>query len=533
MIYGPGDVFLSIAFDTNNVGDVDLFLHLGNHTNELWWELFSKDDLNPPTTLPNWTPIELMYNTSGTNLIWFTPIGTNALSGFFRAVGGNTVVGIAPDIYEHDPKEPCSSEGSPTVGKFDLSITPAVPYDMLVRYSISGSAANGVDYVTNSGSFLVASNTTSAVIEIVPLFDTIIEFSESVTFTLTINTNVTSGGYLIDPSKPAATMWISDCSNYLQVAAINLVSPAGIDYHPVQQKLLFGVNLDTNGETNNLAVLGTNGLVARWSGIHGMAEERKLLTVKSTNNNLGLVVGDVLFNTANAGELGWLSANGSVSNLSWCVLTNETDLLEGSIWIDQTGIFGNNLLAVSGFGFVVGGTRGLWSIPAKTNTVQLTRIPTFHLEGLLSLSNNAQFGPWAGKLLSADEDKGLIYAFDTNALATPFRLDIGVDKLLLIPTNQDVYCVFYDDSDHDSGKILKLSRDTLTSYVGDILAEQAGEVDSPPQFAAPKLFVNHWDSGIGNFSVRRINLPDCLSGVGHFEGITFAPVDIPAVAPCP
>ena len=58
--------------------------------------------------------------------------------------------------------------------------------------------------------------------------------------------------------------------------------------------------------------------------MHGVKEERNPLVIQATAN--GFTSGDVYFNTANPGEIGWLSANGTVSNLTWCVLTNEAGL---------------------------------------------------------------------------------------------------------------------------------------------------------------------------------------------------------------
>jgi hypothetical protein len=97
-----------------------------------------------------------------------------------------------------------------------------------------------------------------------------------------------------------------------------------------------------------------------------------------------------------------------------------------------------------------------------------------------SLPDEATYGPWAGKLLTADEDAHLVYAFGKDASPAKYSLGISPDKLLVIPTNQDLYCVFYDDLflGATQSLILKLSRNALTNYVGSILSEQAGE-DSP------------------------------------------------------
>jgi hypothetical protein len=61
----------------------------------------------------------------------------------------------------------------------------------------------------------------------------------------------------------------------------------------------------------------------------------------------------------------------------------------------------------------------------------------------------------------------------------------------------------------------------LQPFIGDILVEQAGE--TPGDEAA--LFILRWDSGLGDFQVRRIPLPIEIGG--HLEHVTSAPLDIP------
>jgi hypothetical protein len=251
----------------------------------------------------------------------------------------------------------------------------------------------------------------------------------------------------------------------------------------------------------------------------------------------GFTNGDILFNTTTNGQIAFLSADGTTSNLNWCVLSNqfdvETDPVQGSLWVDQTGIWSNNLLAVTGFGSgVPGTTRGIWRIPSPTNPVQITRILTDHLEGLLTLSNNLAYGPWSGKLITADEDKHLFYAVDTNGIVTPFDLAIAADKLMIIPTNQDLYCVYYKDpaGQHDQGMILRVPRELLTGYTGAFLAEQAHEAVSEP-IPGPKLFIIKWNAATTQFDKWAISLPDILAQSGHLEGATFAPIDIAPLAP--
>jgi hypothetical protein len=432
------------------------------------------------------------------------------------------MVGIALDREQHSAVEPCSTDDLGIVGAFDITVIPTLPYDLQVAYTISGTAINGTDYTNLSGTVTVPASNSTAQIFIQPKFDPVPDFDELVTLTL-----VLTNGYLIDSLHPSATMLISECTNAFAIVATNVPFPSGIDYHPPTQKLILGVNLDLGGLPFNFASYGTDHVLTNWSGVSGIGTELKPLIVKATA--YGFTNGDILFNTTTNGQIAWLSADGTISNLNWCVLSNqfdvEADPVQGSLWLDQTGIWSNNLLAATGWPVPQAGTRGIWRVPSPANPTQIQRIESFHLEGLLTLSNNADYGPWSGKLLTADEEQHLFFTMDTNGIVTSFDLGIAADKLLIIPTNQDLYCVYYNDSQHDQGMILKVPRALLSRYAGAFLAEQAGEAQPEP-FPGPKLFIIEWNPATSRFDTRAISVPDSLAQSGHFEGVTFAPIDI-------
>jgi hypothetical protein len=113
------------------------------------------------------------------------------------------------------------------------------------------------------------------------------------------------------------------------------------------------------------------------------------------------------------------------------------------------------------------------------------------LEGVISLPNNTnQWGPWAGKILTGDEDYGILY------------------------TIEDLYVCDYYNS-----RILKLSRSLFSNYVGDLLITQEGGVGSIPA----ELFVVNWDGT--NFISREINVSAYTT---ESEDATFAPLSLPS-----
>jgi hypothetical protein len=342
---------------------------------------------------------------------------------------------------------------------------------------------------------------------------------------------------VVDPAFAAVTILISDPYTNLFETVATLDGPIGIDYHAPSNSLIVSYNYDggqpysfaqiyTNIVVTNSVVV-TNVVITNWSGIAGLGDEVKLATVKT--NLGGFTTGDMYFSSSNG--IGWLSANGSVSNLNWCVLTNAVQTnalpLRGGLYVDQSGVFSTQLIAVTSPGGAAAGSKGVWRVDSQGNPTLIAGIATPHLEGVITLTNDAtKWGPWAGKIITGDEDNdpplihaidsnGVILAYDTAALVPG---GIEPEDFDIIPANQELYCVNY----HDSGgsAILKLSSAWLTNYVGDLLITQAGEL-----LAGPKLFILHWDASVTNFVIRGISLPGSIGG--RFEHVTFAPVDLP------
>jgi hypothetical protein len=182
------------------------------------------------------------------------------------------------------------------------------------------------------------------------------------------------------------------------------------------------------------------------------------------------------------------------------------------------------LIAVTGNQPTEGG--GVWRIHSPTNVTQLANITNNinpHLEGVVTLTNDpVEWGPWAGKIITGAESaldgnfnhQPLIHAIDTNGAVRSFMLDIEPEDFDIIPPNQDLYCVDFDNS-----AVVKLRRDYFTNYVGGLLITQAGEFD--PVAHPSKLFVVQWDNDTTNFVIHS------LTGPGKFEHVTFAPINLP------
>ena len=163
-------------------------------------------------------------------------------------------------------------------------------------------------------------------------------------------TLVRTNTYLTDPINNTADVIISEnlTNSLLQsIADPTLVQMVGLDYDIVSNKLVMSVNFDT-GFPFNFAIVGTNTTVtngstttnvtvSEWSSVTGMPDEIQLASVQQTNG--GWRLGDLYFDNGIAGQIGWLSADGTISNLTWATLTNEPFKLR-SVYLDHTGVFG-------------------------------------------------------------------------------------------------------------------------------------------------------------------------------------------------
>jgi hypothetical protein len=530
--YSSNELWLQVTGFSLTDG-IDLTLH--NTRQHYYYQLLSNADL----TTTNWIDGEVVLDSAGTNSIAYSPVSVAGIPiNLFRAKQVDTVVSImasTPDAFK-----PSDTNGTGFVpGLFEIDRSnDKTAEDLTVYFSIGGTATNGVNYIVsvNGGPgtnllspVIIPAGLGYASIEIDPKFDGVLDFDKTVTLTL-----VSSNYYVVDTNKASATVTIHD--NLFTVVATNVAAPVGIDYSPTTNALIVSVNLRTSGAPVNFVWLGTNSLneavFQGWSGISNLADEVKLVIVQTNGlgqitNSGGFTNGDMFFGSGNA--IGWLSADGSRSNLNWCTLTNAavTNALDlrGSLYVDRTGTWSNQLIAVTSYTAPDANDKGVWRIDSHAHSTLVTNISTPHLEGVITITNDApRWGPWAGKIITGDESavpKPLIYSIDTNGAVKSFSLDIHPEDFDIIPTNQDLYCVNFKE---DQSKILKISRTVLTKYVGDLLITDAGEIAFPP-----KLFIIHWDGATTNFVTRSTTLPATIGGT--FEHVTFAPINLPSLAP--
>jgi hypothetical protein len=389
---------------------------------------------------------------------------------------------------------------------------------MTVNYQISGTASNGVDYQTLSGRVTFADGDLRTNIYINTIEQDLIEPNETVVLTLVPNTNA----YYIDTNNSSASLTIQTTAGFITVAT-NLNGPIGIDYYTRSNSLIVSYNEVSFGDPFNFAAIYTNSVVTNWSRIGFIGDEVYLVAprmpVTALTNSAGFTNGDIFFGSSTG--IGWLSAGTTRSNLNWCILTNAVAtnalLLRGGICADQTGTFSNHLIAVTSLGGPSSDLKGVWSVDAHANPTLLAQIDTTHLEGVTTLTNDVQrWGPWAGKIITGDEDEQNIYTIGTNGVTATFATTnmiaggIAPEDFEVIPPDSTLYVTQFDDN-----SVMELPATYFRNNIGDLLITEAGEV------RGVAMYIVHWDSRGSNFVTFPINLPGTVT---HVEHTTFAPV---------
>src|SRR5438093_9389327 len=127
--------------------------------------------------------------------------------------------------------------------------------------------------------------------------------------------------------------------------------------------------------------------------------------------------------------IGRVSADGTITNTDGATLTNstqmvgETDRAVGGLYIDQTGVFGGDMIVAVGSGNV-------WRVNSGTSATRVAQVlddtgAGRKLEGVITVPNNpCAYGPWAGKILTCAETAGLLCTVDTSGTVTTFNFGI-------------------------------------------------------------------------------------------------------------
>lgn len=232
----------------------------------------------------------------------------------------------------------------------------------------------------------------------------------------------------------------------------------------------------SSGSPRNFERVNADGSHSAFSTVSGLTNEVKIATVRSGNVG-GFTTGDLFVGNGVDGQITRLTNNGSMVINPWVSLPGAGNgLMRGSLYVDRTGVYGGDLIAVTTGGEV-------WRIDSSASTTTLIDDVNVHLEGLITVPNDiSKYGPLlAGKVIAGAEQQGLMYVFDNSGLVTTMNLGIDIEDIDLITPNENFFGVNFG-----TGKILGAEASQFASITGDILLTQEFHSGSG-------LFRLYWD----------------------------------------
>lgn len=284
-------------------------------------------------------------------------------------------------------------------------------------------------------------------------------------------------------------------------------SPIGIDYHEPTDSVVMSVNYATGGVPSNFERVELDGTHVQFSNYANMTDEVKIATVRSGSIG-GFVTGDLFVGNGRDGEIVRITDNGATVLDPWVSLPGDANgLMRGSLYIDRTGVWGGELIAVTTAGQV-------WRITAAGTPTLLASVGT-HLEGMITVPPYpARFGPLAGKIIAGAEGQGLLYAFDATGAFTTYNLGVAVEDIDVIMPDENYFGVSYGTS-----RLLGVPDEAWTTVHGDILLAQ----ESVPA-GTTGLFRVYWDGT--TLSAQPFPLAAASTNVVQWEHVTFAAAGI-------
>lgn len=288
-------------------------------------------------------------------------------------------------------------------------------------------------------------------------------------------------------------------------------SPIGIDFHEPTKSVVLSANYPS-GLPSNIERIDKDGMHFAFSSLSGYTDEVKIATVRSGNMG-GFTTGQLFIGNGIDSQLVRVSPDGSVVENPWLVLPGTNGLFRGSMYVDPTGIYGGDLIAVT-----TGG--GVWRITSAAVATQIANLGV-HLEGLIIVPNfPARYGKLAGKILAGAEDQGLLHIIDANGLVESIDVGVKVEDIDLVMPNENFFGVNFGTS-----RLLGAAAADFEHIVGDIILTQETHT-------ATGLYRLLWDGT--SIVAQEIPLSPTSAIPGQWEHVTFAGagiVEIPPIVP--
>ncbi len=272
----------------------------------------------------------------------------------------------------------------------------------------------------------------------------------------------------------------------------------GLDYHHSSRKLLLAANTP-NGQPHNFEVIAADGSKSPFSNVAGLNGELLIATSRDEGQGMsrgGFVAGELFTSTAVPGTIARISASGATVQNPWATLPDENGAI-GGLYLDRTGVFGGDLIAVTTSG-------GVWRVNSTAVASRIANLST-HLAGVTVVPEDPdRYGPWSGKILAGAKDQSLIYTIDAAGQTASLQLDVHPQDVDIVPAQENFYAV-----DTVGRKVWGASDGAFAGIIGDILVTQQ----------SPGVIKRLRWNGVEFVASQ-------LASAAEFKQVTFAPAGI-------
>lgn len=299
-------------------------------------------------------------------------------------------------------------------------------------------------------------------------------------------------------------------------------NPIGIDHFEPTNEVVMSVNY-FSGTPFNFETVASDGTHAPFSTASGFTDEVKIATARDdgidTSDGLsqgGFVAGTLFTGNGITGQIAKINPDGTVVN-PWVTLPGGDGLMRGSLYVDRTGIYGGDLIVVTTGGQV-------WRVDSSANPTLIADV-NVHLEGLITVPNDPQFGTLAGKIIAGAEEQSRVHAFDNSGPVGSWAIPFNIEDIDLIPTNENFFGVNFGTK-----TLLGVPASAFDLVEGQILVT---DEFSPSNESGLALL--QWDPNTNSPVIVKIGTALGSFIPGQWEHVTFSSagiVEIPTVEIC-
>jgi len=241
-------------------------------------------------------------------------------------------------------------------------------------------------------------------------------------------------------------------------------TPVGIEYHPILKRMVMSVNC-CSGQPFNFESVKPDGTHEPYTTFNGLGDEVYFAIARDEVGGFnigGFPAGQMFTGNGQAGHITRISPDGSTIENPWIILPGEPGLMRGQLQFDRTGVYNGDLIVSTTAGHI-------WRV---TPAGDATMVADLHLggdfEGLTTVPNDPlRYGPWAGKILTGDENRDGIYAVDATGEVTLYPLLMRPENIHVVPPGENFFGV-----DYFGGTLYGASASQFKDMVGDIIVTE-------------------------------------------------------------